>query len=55
LKNFPNTINSEAEKLAAKEIIMGSWHKLRGVYDGIDWDRIIKLGADLWDKGKELL
>lgn len=55
LKNFPNTINSEAEKLAAKEIILGSVHKLQDVFKSIDWDRIIKLGTDLWDKGKELL
>ncbi len=55
LKNFPSTINSEAEKLAAKEIIVGSFDKLEDVYKRIDWERIIKMGTDLWDKGTALL
>jgi internalin A len=55
LKNFPKTIDSEGEKLVAKELITASCKKLQDVFDGIDWDRIIKLGTDLWDKGKELL
>ncbi len=55
LKDFPKTIDSEAEKLVSKKLIIDGWKQLQGVYDAIDWDRIIKLGKDAWDAGKHFL
>lgn len=55
LKNFPKTINSEGEKMVAKEVITGSLHKLQDLFNNIDWDRIIKTDKDVWEAGKHII